>query len=266
MMDFEAIYGRLEEQGYVVVPGFLNQETTAAVRSHIDGLVPVVAPVEDAAARRLHTLRHPIPGTIMARLASNPSLLALATRLLDARDPTDLRLLEQVLIRTDPGPLPAGPTGWHVDMAFFPDQYESRPRRTYYHLVHACSTVQPGGGAFMIVPGSHRRTYAATAALPQSEEALEAFKRNVVERIGGDPATEAVEVCPEEGDLLVFNPMCLHSASRNVRTEPRYVYFASFFDVSAIWLRDQLDRIGYRSGFPKSLREGLPAPLERLLD
>jgi len=265
MMDFEAIYGRLEEQGYVVVPGFLDRGT-AAVRSHIDRLVPAVAPVEDAAAPRLHTLRHPIPGAIMARLASNPVLLALAARLLDARDPADLRLLEQVLIRTDPGPLPAGPTGWHVDMAFFPDQYESRPRRTYYHMVHACSTVQPGGGAFMIVPGSHRRTYSATAALPRSEEALEAFKHNVVERSGCDLMREAVEVCPEEGDLLIFNPMCLHSASRNVRTEPRYVYFASFFDASATWLRNRLDQIGYRSGFPESLRDGLPAPLKRLLD
>jgi ectoine hydroxylase-related dioxygenase (phytanoyl-CoA dioxygenase family) len=265
IMDFEAVCGQLEEQGYIVVPGFLDRATTAAVRSHIDELVPAAAPVEDATARRLHTLRHPIPGAIMARLASNPALLSLAARLLDTRDPADLRLLEQVLIRTDPGPLPVGPTGWHVDMAFFPDQYESRPRRTYYHMVHACSTVRPGGGAFMIVPGSHRPTYAATAALPQSEEALEAFKRDVVEQSRCN-LTEAVEVCPEEGDLLVFNPMCLHSASRNVRTEPRYVYFASFFDASAIWLRDRLDRIGYRSGFPKSLRDGLPAPLERLLE
>jgi len=112
-----------------------------------------------------------------------------------------------VLIRADPGPLPAGPTGWHVDMAFFPDQYESRPRRTYYHMVHACSTVQPGGGAFMIVPGSHRRTYAATEALARTDEALEAFKRDVVKRSGCDPAHEAVEVCPEEGDFS-FSTRC----------------------------------------------------------
>jgi ectoine hydroxylase-related dioxygenase (phytanoyl-CoA dioxygenase family) len=202
----------------------------------------------------------------MARLASRPALVSLAADLLYTREPTDLRLLEQVLIRTDPGPSPAGPTGWHVDMAFFADEYESRPRRTYYHMVHACSTVRSGGGAFMIVPGSHHRTYAATSTLSRTDDALEAFKSDVVAQTGCDPVRDGIEVCPDEGDLLVFNPMCVHSASRNVRTEPRYVYFASFFDASAKWLWDRLDRIGYRSGFPDSLREGLPSTLARLLD
>jgi ectoine hydroxylase-related dioxygenase (phytanoyl-CoA dioxygenase family) len=266
-LNVDKISQQLEEYGYVVVPRFLGGETTMAIRSHIDRLAPPFSPLDQATAARVHTLRHPIPGAIMARLlADNPALISLAAHLLGAHQIADLRLLEQVLIRTDPGPHPAGPTGWHVDMAFFPEQYGSRPRHTYYHMVHACSTVRPGGGAFMIIPGSHHRTYAVTAPLPRTDEALEAFKNSVLERTGCDPTREAIEVCPDEGDLLVFNPMCVHSASRNVRTEPRYVYFASFFDKSAAWLSERLDGMHYRSGFPDSLRQGLPETLARLLD
>jgi ectoine hydroxylase-related dioxygenase (phytanoyl-CoA dioxygenase family) len=266
-LNVNKISQQLEEYGYVVIPRFLDEETTTAIRSHIDRLAPPVSPRDQVSAPRLHTLRHPIPGAIMARLlADNTALIPLAASLLGTRDVADLRLLEQVLIRTDPGPHPAAPTGWHVDMAFFPDQYGSRPRRTYYHMVHACSTVRPGGGAFMIIPGSHHRTYAVTATLPRTDAALEAFKNSVLDRAGCDPTREAIEVCPDEGDLLVFNPMCIHSASRNVRAESRYVYFTSFFDTSATWLRQRLDGMHYRSGFPDSLRQGMPEALARLLD
>jgi ectoine hydroxylase-related dioxygenase (phytanoyl-CoA dioxygenase family) len=199
----------------------------------------------------------------MAQIVT-PALVALAQDILKTARLADLRLLEQVLIRTDPCPPPHGPTGWHVDWAFFPHEYTSTPRQTYYHLVQACSTVRPGGGAFMIVPGSHHRTYAATGQLT-TEEALAEFQRNPAQAAGID--TEAgIEICAQEGDLIVFNPMCLHSASRNAQTEPRYVYFSSFFDVSAHRLRNRLRETNYLKGFSEDLRNGLPAEWRGLLD
>jgi hypothetical protein len=255
-LDFD----QLEQEGYVVVPGFLDRETTGRVREHIDSLLPPIgAPPKDQ--KRWHTvLRHPIPGAIMAELVNNPALLALATQCLNSRE---LRLLEQVLIRSDPSPPPHGPLGWHVDWAFLPRHYEAVPRQTYFHMIHCLNTVPAGGAAFMIVPGSHHLTYAASAEVLTVEE-LAKLKRDPV-GVAGVNTSEGIEICPNEGDLLIFNPMALHSGSGNATDQPRYVYFASFFDTSATELWDELRRTKYRDGFPDTLRAHLPTDLHSLL-
>jgi hypothetical protein len=254
---------QLETEGYTVLPGFLTRDLTAALREHIDCLAPPVAPPDLPGAKRIHDIRHPIPGALMARLIT-PELLAVAQAVLRVPEIARLRLLEQVLIRTDPKPPPHGPVGWHVDWAFSPAEFAATPRQTYFHMVHAANTVEPGGAAFLIVPGSHHQTYAVTARL-QTEEELEAFRRQPVE-MAGVRLAEAVEVCVQEGDLIIFNPMAIHSASGNARATPRYVYFASFFDVSAQRLHDRLKAIQYQKGFSDDLRAGLPMTLRTLLD
>jgi hypothetical protein len=257
-------FQQLEELGYAVFPGFLDRQTTARVRAHTDSLLPPVLPADQEPQQgRVRTLRHPIPGAIMAELASRPQLLDLAMRLLRIGNRADLRLLEQVLIRTDPKPPPHGPGGWHVDMAFWRHEYDASPRQTYFHMVHACSTVAPGGGAFMIVPGSHHQTFAYTATV-KDLAGLTEF-RNRAQELAGVDTSKGIEVSANEGDLIVFNPMALHSGSGNASTQPRYVYFASFMDASAQRLRAELDKTNYRGGFPESLREGLPAELRGLL-
>lgn len=251
----------LERDGYSVVPGFLPREKTARIRRHIDSLLPSVGAGSEDPTRWVSVLRHPIPGSIMAEILQNPALIALATELLGAES---LRLLEQVLIRSAPRPAPHGPLGWHVDWAFFPRHYEAVPKQTYFHMVHCLNSVPAGGAAFMIVPGSHHLTYAASAQMRSAEELAE-LKRDPVGVAGVDPGL-GIEVCPQEGDLLVFNPMALHSASGNATQEPRYVYFASFFDTSAKDLWDALRAIKYRDGFPASLREHLPEDMLELLE
>ena len=116
----------------------------------------------------------------------------------------------------------------------------------------------------MIVPESHHLTYAATRKMNTAEE-LNQFKRNVVE-IAGIDLNNGIEICPDEGDLLVFNPMALHSGSANATDQPRYVHFASFFDASATDLWGELRKSKYRDGFPDSLRENLPQYLLPLLE
>ena len=75
-----------------------------------------------------------------------------------------------------------------------------------------------------------------------------------------------IEVLAQEGDLIIFNPMCLHSASANVSDVSRYVYFASFHHVSATWLREQLVEMKYEVPFPPGFKEALPAHARQLLD
>lgn len=245
---------QLERDGYVVVPNFLDTQTTARIREHMDSLLPPISPKTEKDAPRLHTLRHPIPGAIMADIVANPRLIELAQESLYS---DDLRLLEQVLIRTDPVESETpGATGWHLDMTFLPEHYDARPRQTYFHMVHALNTVPPSGGATTIIPGSHHKTYEAARKLG-SIEALAALKADPV-GVAGLDLGEAIEVLPNEGDLLIFNPMCLHSASTNVSDVPRYVYFASFMDPSAKRLQDFLESTNYQRAFPDSMKESLP--------
>src|SRR5688500_4744803 len=129
---------QLERDGYAVFPGFLDTQTTARIRAHMDSLLPPISPKEGDGINRVHTLRHPIPGAIMGDILNNPRLLELAGQILYS---SDLRLLEQVLIRTDGQNESPGVHGWHLDMTFLPEHYDSRPRQTYFHMVHALSTI-----------------------------------------------------------------------------------------------------------------------------
>ena len=254
---------QLERQGYTVFPKFLDTETTARIREHMDSLLPPPEPRDEDGARRLFELRHPIPGAIMADIVNNPQLLDIARKILFA---DDLKLLEQVLIRTDPREAtqgPTGATGWHIDMAFLPEHYNARPRQTYFHMVHILNPIEPGGGGTAVVPGSHHLTYAAAEKLGSVEE-LTTLKNDPI-GVAGIDVSQAIEMQPQEGDLFVFNPMCLHSASVNTSSQSRYVYFASFMDSSAQYLREFLDKTGYQRAFPDSLRDNLPTALQSLI-
>ncbi len=250
---------QLERDGYTVFPNFLDRKITAKLRDHINSLLPPALPKAATGARRVNELRHPIPGAIMAEVLDNPRLLELARQILHARD---LRLLEQVLIRTDCQQAVPGATGWHIDMAFLPEHYHARPRQTYFQMVHALNTIPPHGGATMILPGSHHKTYQAAQKL--GLDGLETLKADPIGAAALD-LDDVIEVRANEGDLFVFNPMCLHSASTNLSNQPRYVYFASFMDKSAAHLKEHLKKVNYQRAVPDSLRGNLRAELLPLL-
>lgn len=253
---------QLERDGYTLVRDFLPRDMTAKIRAHMDSLLPPVSP-RGGEASRVHTLRHPIPGAIMAEILDNPRLLELAQQILESQD---LRLLEQVLIRTDPSEAEPGAShaanGWHLDMTFMPEHFHARPRQTYFHMVHVLNTIPAGGGATHIIPGSHHKAYAAAQRL--GVENLDQLKSDPI-GVAGLDLNDAIEAQANEGDLLVFNPMCLHSASANHSASPRYVYFASFMDESATYLQKFLRDTGYSKGFPDSLRDNLRPELHSLL-
>jgi len=265
----------LSEQGYTIIPGYLDRQTTAAIRAHIDAVVISDLPDEDLTwadtdkariyrndERGVRQLRHPIIGNIMPEIANNPQTIELGRFLLGS-DLANLRMREQVLSRTDPTPPPYGPSGWHIDAPFTKEEYESTPRRIYYQLLQYCSTVESGGAAFMLVPGSHKLAYAANAE-PRSEEQRQLLQKNPIGVARIDP-DEGIEVCANDGDLIIFNAMCLHSASKNASQQTRYVYFTSFYDASAEWLVDYVRKTKYRDDFPDSLYRGLPEELHHLL-
>lgn len=258
LTDLNIRLQELEHQGYTVFPDYLDRATTAAIRAHIDSLVGPIASAAHRAARR--DLRHPIPGDIMPRLVNNPATLELAATLIGSHE---LRLREQVFIRSDPSPPPYQAPQWHIDAAFCRAEFEVRPRQVYYQMLHCCSAVSAGGAAFMIVPGSHKLSLAA------SDKAERAEGRGAIQNhTASVPQVndDGIEICADDGDLIVFNPLCYHSSSPNRTNRPRYVYFTSFYHPSAARLIDLVRRTQYRDNFPASLRQGLPPELQSLLD
>ena len=249
----------LEDQGYTVFPDYLDRDTTAAIRAHIDSLVSPIVPGDHTAARR--DLRHPIRGAIMAHLVNNPATLELAATLIGSHD---LRLREQVFIRSDPSPPPYQALQWHIDAAFCREEFAARPRQVYYQMLHCCSTVSAGGAAFMIVPGSHQLSLAASDKAERIEGRGPIQNHTALVPAAND--ADGIEICANDGDLIVFNPLCYHASSPNRTNRPRYVYFTSFYHPSAARLIELVCRTNYRSNFPDSLRQGLPPELQSLLD
>ena len=259
LTDLSTRLQELERQGYTVFPEHLDRATTAAIRAHIDSLVGPIVSADHNTAR--HGLRHPIPGEIMPRLVNNPATLELAATLIGSRD---LRMREQVFIRSDPSPPPYQAPQWHIDAAFCREEFAARPRQVYYQMLHYCSTVSAGGAAFMIVPGSHKLSLEASdkAEREQGRQPIHNHTASVPEANDDD----GIEICANDGDLIVFNPLCYHSSSPNRTDRPRYVYFTSFYHPSAARLVELVRRTKYRDNFPDSLRQGLPAELQSLLD
>ncbi len=254
----------LEEQGYTVVKKFLDPVVTAAIRDRMDFLIGPVAPADKKPENGIRTLRHPIPGQMMVPLAANPRLIDAAQKILRVDNPSDLRLLEQVFIRSDPVNPPYEVNGWHIDMSFNVSEYDRTPRYTYYHMVHCCNTVPEGGAAFTIVPGSHKLTYKATQNLHTAEE-LKAFQKDVIKQAGID-TSKLKNVLAEDGDLLIFNPMALHSSSRNSTNVPRYVYFASFRHKDAAFLNEELKRSPTKPHYPEDFGQQFPPHLKDLIE
>ena len=259
LTDLNIRLQELESQGYTVFPDYLDHDTTAAVRAHIDSLVGPIVSADHNTAR--HGLRHPIPGAIMSRLVNNPATLELAATLIGSRE---LRMREQVFIRSDPSPPPYPTPQWHIDAAFCRAEFTAKPRQVYYQMLHYCSTVSAGGAAFMIVPGSHKLSLAASdkAEQEQGRQPIHSHTASVT----GANDDDGIEICANDGDLIVFNPLCYHSSSPNQTDRPRYVYFTSFYHPSAARLVELVRRTKYRDDFPDSLRQGLPSELQSLLD
>eukprot|EP01046_Picozoa_sp_COSAG06_P072566 COSAG06_NODE_21290_length_762_cov_1.185520_1_plen_106_part_10 len=98
-VDWPRHIEELETQGYTVVDDVFPLSLCARTRDHMDALLPSKDPEKGVA----HYRSHPIPGSIMAELCTAPTFLAGAEALWGA-PVTELRLNEQVFIRTDPEP------------------------------------------------------------------------------------------------------------------------------------------------------------------
>lgn len=247
----------LEEQGYTLIPGMMDRAVTAEIRDYIEAAIAAGRHSEPGRGTVSHHHRvcHPMEEPLVLRLATDADTVTLLRRALRSEQ---LRLRQQMFMRTDPRPEPPPSRvhGWHIDTPFLPEEWEATPRRTYLQLFVYCSPVRPGGAATMVVPGSHRLTLAAAGrAAPATEEERWAFARRAAAEAGVDLG-RGIELCAEEGDVALFSPMLLHSGSSNTTTEPRYIYHSSYFDAAAAWVRTLPP--AFYDTFPEGLLRAVP--------
>ena len=182
---------------------------------------------------------------------------------------------------TCPGPHPGHdgepPAAWHMDQAFLPEHYAATPRQMYYHTMLALSPVITGGAPFFAANGAFSTAKRLTQAMTEAERQrwaphadatrldLPRFLRPHIE------LSQYTEVNLSVGDLLVLDPMCMHSASPNAGALPaRHVLFTTMFapDASGVTLSGLPGRMAVAPAtkFSEELREGLPPALRGLLD
>lgn len=265
-MNFEHHLEELEEQGFTLLPGLIDRQTTADIRAFIDRTIGEghQKQPERGSGKFHHRICHPIEDPIVARLASDPVILELAARSLRAEN---LRMRQQMFMLTTRGeqPPPAKPDGWHADTIFLPEEWNDTPRKTFIQLFYYCNAVPPGGAATMVIPGSHKLTLAAIEkANLQTEEDRWTFAKDAV-RLSGADLSQSVELTCEEGDVALFSPLLLHSGSNNVTDQPRYAFHCSFHDASAGRIR-HLPRPTFYDIFPDSMVTAMPEELRPLLE
>jgi uncharacterized membrane protein YkvA (DUF1232 family) len=96
-MNLDHHLEELEEQGYTLLPGLIDRNTTAEIREFIDRTIAEghVKQPERGSNKFQHRICHPIEDPIMVRLASEPTLpraakLALGAAVLYLASPVDL--------------------------------------------------------------------------------------------------------------------------------------------------------------------------------
>lgn len=205
-----------------------------------------------------HELRHPFHDTELMAAALEP-VVDVHQQLHGMNDCKHLKLMQQLLVRTDPLPeqeaaVHRGPQGWHLDNAYLPSYREPMPNyphgQVHYHAMVALNDIRPGGAALCVVPQSHRTNMQDMAELSAGDRAVyeeggkgrvfrdKLLQRHLVPGLARRAVDGGIEVLMNEGDLVAFDTMLIHSDSPCSNGETRYVYFTTC--ITDMALRDPL--------------------------
>lgn len=206
--------------GYTVFEGVLTPAEIAEGVAAIDAILTpeTHAPVTTSDAsnrngRRQLTAEYCSPK--LALLGSHPRVVEAAERL----GVGPLRLMQSPIPCSTFKSPPGGERldwGHHVD---WPHRPPEPGDETYVNGMIYLSTVEPGGGGLMVIPGSHRAVLRAMA-----DPALR--ERAVAQDFKGFPGlAEPREMCVPAGGLLFFHSYLVHDRSENFRDQPRKVVF-----------------------------------------
>ena len=193
-----------ETDGFVRVPGVIAPDVVRAMRDELLARIETMPFVEMLGARR------PGPGTEAAlwEIGRAPVFAPLAGAV--------ERAIERGLGAADYAPvsgglaapnLPLPGAAWTVPReAWHVDEPAARGEPRAWALLGfvLLDVVEPGGGATVMVAGSHRRL---VELAPVADPAL---------ALAGEP-WRVVELTGDAGDVVLMDPRCLHTVSANVR-------------------------------------------------
>lgn len=242
MVDLTELGARFAADGVARIAGAVAADDVAAMRAYAIERLPAIAMVEIAGARR------PAPGHELAlwELGRAPVFAPLPLALGRALDAGfgpgvwaqvagDLGGVAMPnLPATGARPEACG-VAWHTDEAIAPDGAPGQTLLAYAFLART----PPGGGATVVVAGSHRRLAALAEArrapighveAPAALAEVEPWFASVVARGGADAGCVSagvplalVELTGEPGDLVFLDARCLHTISANASPHPRLV-------------------------------------------
>ncbi len=115
----------------------------------------------------------------------------------------------------------------------------------------------------MIVPGSHKLSREASDKAERKRGRAPIQNHTALVPEANDD--DGREICANDGDLIVFNPLCYHASSPNRTDRPRRIFHLILSPLSGSPNRTSAPN-KYRDSFPDSLRQGLPSELQSLLD
>jgi hypothetical protein len=215
-----ALRDSFERDGVVRVAGAIDPDAVRAMRDRARGALAAIDLVDVAGARR------PARGTELAlyELGRDPAFAPLPGAFARALDDVfgagawtpvageEGGLLMPNLPGTDTA-WSASEVSWHVDEPCAPGA-AARVLIGYALL----DLVEPGGGATVALAGSHRRL----AAIADARGAALTYDdaRAAVPELAD---LARVELTGAAGDLVLFDPRCLHTISANVSPRPRLV-------------------------------------------
>ncbi|MEM7362548.1 MAG: phytanoyl-CoA dioxygenase family protein [Pseudomonadota bacterium] len=107
--------------------------------------------------------------------------------------------------------------GWHID-------YPARGNLASpfgVKMLGLLSDMQTGGGATLLVPGSHRLVQQLATESQDGDAGTSSEVRKALQSRGVDLRRDYYEFTGHRGDVLLFDPWLFHVPSQNIRSTPR---------------------------------------------
>lgn len=214
---------QFEREGYFVVNDILSEDEINDAVAVIDELLPPDAqpPYVCGTGAEMNGRKALGGGNCeprLSNLAGHPRLIEAAEMLLGGAVRICHTSCPAVTYKSPPGAEQFG-TSDHVDWPHTPPEPGDE---NYVNCVLHFSTVEPGGGAFILRPGSHRFVRECLEDPDLRERALAQEFKNM------DGLQERKAMCVSAGSAVFFHAFMVHDRSENVLDVPRRVLFAHF--------------------------------------
>lgn len=218
-----------DRRGVLRLPGLLSPDRVRRAREYVQGRLARLGvrprpqwPATGLKASKDIGNKHPD----VEALLDEPALLAAVDALLEG-GAFDRELFKrpQLLVSLPNADVWTMPTGWHADAPRLASN-----RRPGVQLFTCLDLMEPGGGATMVLAGSHRlfnegRVIAAKElrGLLRRDEFFRRLYAGTGEREGtvGDMPLEVIECVGAPGDAYLVDMRVLHAASPNASARPR---------------------------------------------